>query len=139
MWLEYDEDRLDRYQRTLAYVWLDDKTMLNERLLAEGLATAEPVAPDLRYQERFAQTSLSAREAGLGMWALTEHKAEPTPFRSSEPRTGTIEPNEPEPSENEEVLGWLAAALLVIAGVGVTCLLALRNTSAPSGKEEPYL
>jgi micrococcal nuclease len=35
--LEFDEDRIDRYGRLLAYVYKDDE-MFNERLVREGLA-----------------------------------------------------------------------------------------------------
>ncbi len=44
----------DRYDRLLAYVWLPDGSMLNERLLREGWAVLLTAPPDMRYVHRLA-------------------------------------------------------------------------------------
>ena len=39
IYLEYDEQRIDRYGRDLAYVWLEDgKTLMEDELLKNGMA-----------------------------------------------------------------------------------------------------
>ncbi len=40
--LEYDQDRRDRFGRTLAYVYLEDGTFLNAEIVKQGLALAWP-------------------------------------------------------------------------------------------------
>lgn len=56
-----------RYGRLLAYVTLPDGTVLNERLLAEGLAQADDRWPH-RDQGRYAQLEAQARFEGRGLW-----------------------------------------------------------------------
>lgn len=59
LWLSFDEDPEDDYERCLAYVWLNKtgedvaKDMLNGYLLTTGHATVMTVAPNDRYKEQF--------------------------------------------------------------------------------------
>src|ERR671910_2032855 len=68
--LEFDEDREDRYERLLAYVYLDDE-MFNETLLEEGYAQVYTVPPNDRYEDRFEEAQDAAQEAELGIWGLS--------------------------------------------------------------------
>lgn len=68
--LEFDEDRVDRYDRLLAYVYLDDD-MFNETLLEEGYAQVYTVSPNDRYEDRFEEAQESAQEAEIGIWGLS--------------------------------------------------------------------
>ncbi len=67
--LQMDHERVDKYGRFLAYVWVGDK-MLNEELIREGLAKAE-----LQYhyaeamKTRFRRAEQEARRAGKGIWS----------------------------------------------------------------------
>jgi len=67
--LQFDRERIDKYDRFLAYVWVDDR-MLNEELIRAGLATAET---GFRYSStmktRFRRAEEEARAAGRGIWA----------------------------------------------------------------------
>jgi micrococcal nuclease len=65
--LEFDVDLLDRFGRTLAYVWLGDE-LVNETLVAEGYAVVTTFPPNVRYVERFTDAQRRAREGGLGLW-----------------------------------------------------------------------
>lgn len=67
--LEYDVQEKDRYQRHLCYVWLDNETMLNERLVAEGYATVATYPPNVKYVDVFTRAQQAARENELGLWA----------------------------------------------------------------------
>jgi micrococcal nuclease len=67
--LEYDRERLDRYDRTLAYVFLSDGRMLNEVLLEYGWADIMTIPPNTRHARRFTEIRNQARGAGRGMWA----------------------------------------------------------------------
>lgn len=66
--LERDAQERDRYGRLLAYVYLPDGTMLNERLLAEGYALKMTIPPNVRYAERLMAAERRARDEGRGLW-----------------------------------------------------------------------
>ena len=69
VWLEYDEQREDRYGRTLAYVWLDEgETMLEDVLLKNGMALTLPIEPNLRYSSRFSELERQAKREKAGFW-----------------------------------------------------------------------
>ena len=68
--LEFDEDRVDRHERLLAYVYLED-VMFNETLLEEGYAQVYTVRPNDRYEDRFEEAQDAAQEAELGLWGLS--------------------------------------------------------------------
>ena len=56
VYLEYDVEQFDQYDRTLAYVWLDDDgeyIMLNEIMLSEGYAEPVFIKPNLKYADYF--------------------------------------------------------------------------------------
>lgn len=65
--LELDRQERDRYGRTLAYVWKDG-TMVNERLVREGLAYVWVIPPNLKYYDRLLAAQRDARAAGRGIW-----------------------------------------------------------------------
>lgn len=65
--LEYDVERLDKYGRTLAYVYVDD-LFVNAELLRAGFAQVLTIPPNVRYSEFFVASQQEAREAGRGLW-----------------------------------------------------------------------
>lgn len=67
--LEYDVQRRDRYQRTLAYVFLEDGTFLNAHLVEKGYATAATYPPNVKYSTRFMELERKARSGKRGLWA----------------------------------------------------------------------
>lgn len=78
VYLEYDVESRDRYDRMLAYVWLEqpegvsDATiragMFNARLLLDGYAQLLTFPPNVAYADRFAVYQAEARDAGRGLW-----------------------------------------------------------------------
>lgn len=69
VWLEYDEQRYDRYGRDLAYVWLDEgETMIEDLLLKNGMALTLPMEPNVRYSTRFDELERQARNGKSGFW-----------------------------------------------------------------------
>ena len=58
----------DRYERALAYVWLEDGRFLNRLLVARGYAQPLTVPPNVEHAETFARAARRAREAGRGLW-----------------------------------------------------------------------
>ncbi|WP_297338098.1 thermonuclease family protein [Algoriphagus sp.] len=66
--LEYDVQRRDRYQRTLAYVYLEDGTFFNALLVKEGYATVATFPPNVKNENLFVQLQRQARQKGKGLW-----------------------------------------------------------------------
>ncbi len=66
--LEYDADRFDRYKRTLAYVYLEDGTFVNQKIMQEGFAQVLTVPPNVKYTDLFLKAQNEAREAHRGLW-----------------------------------------------------------------------
>ena len=67
--LQFDDERLDKYGRYLAYVWVGEK-MLNEELIRAGLGRC---LPGYRYSEtlkrRFRVAEGEAKSRRLGIWS----------------------------------------------------------------------
>ncbi|NJP37488.1 thermonuclease family protein [Alkalicoccus luteus] len=68
VYLEQDETPVDRFDRTLAYVYLEDGTMFQEKLLALGLAEVVVYPPDDKYEADLRAVEEEARERGIRMW-----------------------------------------------------------------------
>lgn len=67
--LEYDVQRRDRYGRILAYVYIEDGTFVNAKLLEEGYAQVLTITPNVKYSEYFLKLQREARENKRGLWA----------------------------------------------------------------------
>ncbi|TPG89017.1 nuclease [Brevibacillus laterosporus] len=68
--LQFDVQPFDRYQRLLAYVYLEDGTFYNEHLVHEGYARIMTVPPNVAQAEVFLKAEQDARENNRGLWAL---------------------------------------------------------------------
>lgn len=64
-----DVNDRDRYDRLLRYLWLDDGTLVNESLVADGFALARDYPPDSEYVVRLAAAQQRAEAAAIGLWA----------------------------------------------------------------------
>lgn len=69
--LEYDpsQGRLDRYGRTLAYVWMSDGRLYNQLMIADGYAHEYTYSVPYRYQDAFIAAERAARDAQRGLWS----------------------------------------------------------------------
>lgn len=66
--IEYDWQRTDRYQRTLAYVYrLPDNFFLNAELIKQGYGHAYTRFP-FKYLDEFRKYEKEARESNKGLW-----------------------------------------------------------------------
>jgi micrococcal nuclease len=67
--LEYDVERLDRYGRTLVYLYRrQDGLFLNLALVADGFAQVATFPPNVTHVEDLLEAQRSARAAGRGLW-----------------------------------------------------------------------
>lgn len=67
--LQMDVQKQDRYQRTLAYIHLEDGTFLNADLVANGYAVVDTYPPNIAYVDLFVELQKEAREEKRGLWA----------------------------------------------------------------------
>lgn len=74
VYLEYDQDRRDKYGRLLAYVFLTDGIFFNASLLEEGYAHLITVPPNIKYLSLFKKTVKKARGEGAGIWSRLKVK-----------------------------------------------------------------
>ena len=68
VYIEYGEEPYDRYDRVLAYVYVDDN-MINETLLKEGYAKVYTINPNNKYEEYFKQLEHEAKVNNKGLWS----------------------------------------------------------------------
>jgi micrococcal nuclease len=70
VWLENDPTQatVDQYGRTLAYAWLDESTLVNLVLVAEGYAYEYTYDVPGVHQAALAAAQDEASAAGLGLW-----------------------------------------------------------------------
>lgn len=66
--LEFDVQRHDKYGRLLAYVYLEDGTFVNARIIEEGYADLMTIPPNLKYADLFKELLQEARSARRGLW-----------------------------------------------------------------------
>lgn len=65
--LEFDVERLDRYERTLAYIWLDGH-LFNRTLVRRGFATVLIYEPNDKYAAKLRTAEEKARAEKRGLW-----------------------------------------------------------------------
>ena len=71
--LEFGQEKVDDYDRLLAYVYIDGQ-MFNEELVEQGYAQAYPYEPNTKYANTFEEAQQEARASGLGIWGLSPEK-----------------------------------------------------------------
>lgn len=65
--LEFDVKQKDNSDRLLAYIWKDN-LLVNQYLVAEGLAIADSYPPNVKYDARINRAQSKARLQELGIW-----------------------------------------------------------------------
>lgn len=65
--LEFDVERIDRYGRTLAYVWRRGR-LFNRTLVARGYAHVYTFPPNVKYVELLVAAQRKARASNRGLW-----------------------------------------------------------------------
>jgi micrococcal nuclease len=67
--LDPSQGKLDRYGRTLAYLWLPDGRNFGETMIRDGYAHEYRYARAYTYESSFKRAEVAARESGAGLWA----------------------------------------------------------------------
>ena len=76
LYLQYDKERVDKYDRTLAYVYAsndgDITGMVNGWMVKDGYATIMEIEPNTKYADRFEFYQNYAKNEGIGLWQYEE-------------------------------------------------------------------
>ena len=75
--LEFDVEKTDKYGRTLAYLFTENKEHINLSLVKAGLATISIYPPNLRYVDELVAAENKAEQEKLGIWQRPEYAAIP--------------------------------------------------------------
>ncbi|MDH5357806.1 MAG: thermonuclease family protein [Gammaproteobacteria bacterium] len=74
VFLEYDQQQHDKYDRLLAHLFLPSGEYLNAGLLTAGLAHLSVIPPNLRYLDELQKAENDAQQAGRGIWSMMEYQ-----------------------------------------------------------------
>jgi len=74
IFLKFDAEEFDRYERTLAHLFLPDGENIQANLLAEGLAIPLTIPPNLIYLDCYLHHSNQAIASQRGLWSLQQYK-----------------------------------------------------------------
>jgi micrococcal nuclease len=76
---ERDEQKLDRFGRVLAYVWVHQpdgsEVMANAEMLWRGHARVQSGSPNAKYDSYFRDLQTKARDQGVGLWSSEAGRA----------------------------------------------------------------
>jgi micrococcal nuclease len=74
VWLTFDAECQDDYERTLAYVFRgdDEEGFFNRQLLKNGYATPLTIRPNDTYEDLFAADARAAQQDGAGLWSACD-------------------------------------------------------------------
>lgn len=70
--IETDVRKFDKYGRTLAYIYLEDGTFINAKIVEAGYGQVMTIPPDVKYADYFLKLQREAREGHKGLWAVTD-------------------------------------------------------------------
>jgi micrococcal nuclease len=109
--LMFDQQRKDKYGRTLAYVFLPDGTCINSTIIRQGYGFAYLKYPFMFLEEYF-QIEREARVAAKGMWGSP---IAPAPSQDSPPNTtilglAALSPSNPIASSNAKVTVYVTGS-----------------------------
>jgi len=84
--VEMDITKYDKYDRLLAYLWLDDKTLINELMLRDGYAVLFTIQPNSKHVDRLKKAQYAARKNRSGIWGPNGLTEKPVEYRKAHPR-----------------------------------------------------
>ena len=84
--VETDITKFDKYNRLLAYLWLDEKTLINELMLRNGYAVLFTIQPNSNHVDRLKKAQTAAREDHAGIWGPNDLTEKPIEYKKTHPR-----------------------------------------------------
>jgi len=67
--IETDTNEMDRFGRVLAYVFLEDGTFINQKLLEEGVGEFKIDTVNLKYQDILTEAAKNGHDQIKGLWS----------------------------------------------------------------------
>lgn len=89
--LEYDEesDKLDKYDRHLVWVFVDD-VLLQKKLVSKGYASVAYLYGDYKYTEELEEVEQEVEEQKLGIWSIEQSDKETNEIEEKENNTEEV-------------------------------------------------
>ncbi len=84
--LETDIESRDKYDRLLAYLWTQQRELINDRMIRDGYAVRFTIPPNTRYERLLFRAEEQARQGGKGIWGHGGLKEDPAEYRRLHPR-----------------------------------------------------
>lgn len=84
--VEMDVTKYDKYDRLLAYLWLDDKTLINELMLKDGYAVLFTIQPNSKHADRLKKAQYAAQQSCSGIWGPEGLTERPIEYKKAHPR-----------------------------------------------------
>ncbi len=86
--VEFDIEKRDKHGRLLAYLWHRNGTMINEKMLLDGLAVLYTIPPNVKYVERLKRAQRIAQQQKKGIWGRSGLKLTPEQWREQQGAKG---------------------------------------------------
>ncbi len=86
--LIHDVEKTDKYGRTLAHVFTENKDHINRQLVAAGLAEISIYPPNLLFVDELVNAQNEAEQSGRGIWQRSEYAPIPVSRITNQGRTG---------------------------------------------------
>ena len=84
--METDVVTIDKYGRSLVFLWTKDKELINERMVLDGYAVLFAIKPNSTYADRFRKAEQYARGEKRGIWGPDGLKEKPIEYKKKHPR-----------------------------------------------------
>lgn len=84
--VETDAVMLDKYGRSLVYLWTNENELINERMVRDGYAVLFTIKPNVRYRDKFSRAEKLARQESREIWGPNGLKEAPVKYREKHPR-----------------------------------------------------
>ncbi len=84
--METDAVTIDKYGRSLVYLWTKKKELINEQMVLDGFAVLFTIQPNSTYADRFKKAEQYARGEKRGIWGPDGLKEKPMEYKKKHPR-----------------------------------------------------
>ena len=84
--VETDVVTIDKYGRSLVYLWTKNKELINERMVLDGYAVLFTIRPNSTYADRFRKAEQYARGERRFIWGPDGLKEIPLEYKKKHPR-----------------------------------------------------
>lgn len=74
VYLEFDNQKRDKYKRLLAHLFLENGEHLNKEIVKAGLATLCIIPPNLSYLKELKKAQVHAQQQAVGIWSMASYR-----------------------------------------------------------------